>query len=435
MERLLPRWLRHSRYLWLGLLSVSLIVLPIAWSPSAQWQTETARPAADFVNSVGVATHLRYLDTAYKHYDDIIKPRLLELGVRHIRDGGKNKGFYEKLNDLAGYGIRATLVMDPRDGLTPDNAIAEGLQPVLGAVEAVEGPNEWDVHPKLRYQGLAFPDGVRNYQTGLYRALKANPDTQNLPVLLPSLAIPENGRKLGKLEAGDMGNMHSYAGGNLPSQDLDTRWIPQTQAVTGPDKPLVATECGWHTAVSDRRASQPGVPEEVVGRYAPRLALEYFNRGIVRSFLYQLIDERKAEKQEQRFGLLRHDGTPKPAFTSLKNLLALLEDGGSVVAPQTMQYYLSGDTKQVHHTLLQKSDGRFYLVLWQEVPGFGLRNRKVLSPATKTVTLNLAQPFVTANTYRPLESATAIASFTNGAQLSLSVPDHPLVVELVPRTA
>ncbi len=113
--------------------------------------------------------------------------------------------------------------------------------------------------------------------------------------------------------------MHSYAGGNQPDQDLDTKWIPNTKKVSG-DRPIVATETGWHNAVNDANASQKGVSEEVSSKYIPRLFLEYFKRGVTRTFLYELMDERAKSDMENNFGLIRADGTPKPAFYALKNL-------------------------------------------------------------------------------------------------------------------
>ena len=53
-------------------------------------EAESARPADAFVDYVGVNTHLGYSDTTYGDYEGILKPRLLELGVRHIRDGTFN---------------------------------------------------------------------------------------------------------------------------------------------------------------------------------------------------------------------------------------------------------------------------------------------------------------------------------------------------------
>lgn len=428
--------MRRYRYPLLALLSALLIACTASLSPSqAQLQPELARSADAFVNSIGVATHLRYLDTAYANYDTIIKPKLQELGVRHIRDGGKNPEFFRRLNDLATLGIRATLVMDTRDGITPANVVTEAIQPVLSSIEAVEGPNEWDVNPQVTYKDQAFPTGLRAYQDELYAVVKANPTTATLPVLMPSLAIPYHAAQLGALASADMGNMHSYAGGNLPSQDLDIKWIPLTQTITGPAKPIVATECGWHNATNDLKAPQPGISELAAAKYVPRLYLEYFNRGIQRSFLYELINERQDTTQEQNFGLLRNNGSAKPAFDSLKNLIALLQDPGPEFAPQALSYSLSGTSPlnpTLHHTLLQKRDGRFYLALWQEVPSFNLQTKLDVYVPKQTVTLTLGTPVRQATAYKPLKSTMPVQQYVNPTQLDLTISDHPLVIELVP---
>lgn len=383
---------------------------------------EQARSAFSFVDSIGVATHLRYTDTSYGHFDDIIKPRLIELGIRHIRDGGRDPGLFQKLNQLAQYGIKSTLVMDPRDGITPSEAV-NIIKQVLPSVEAIEGPNEWDVASYMTYQGQAFPNGLRQFQTDLYNAVKSDPVTSFVSVLAPSMAIPYYGKDLGSLSnVVDYGNMHSYAGGNLPDQDLDWKWIPLTQAVSG-NKSIIATEAGWHNAVNDPHASQKGVTEAVSGKYIPRMYLEYFNRGIQRTFTYELIDERQADDQENNFGLLRVDGSPKPAFTAVKNLIGLLNDTQANPTPGYLDYYLSGNTQNIHHTLLQKSTGDFYLVLWQGVDS-------TTNPAPQSVTLNLLSPIQQADTYLPNQSTQVISQTLTPKQVTLSVPDEPLVIRL-----
>ncbi len=46
-----------------------------------------AKSADAFVDSIGVNTHLDYTESPYARFNDLIKPKLKELGVRHIRDG------------------------------------------------------------------------------------------------------------------------------------------------------------------------------------------------------------------------------------------------------------------------------------------------------------------------------------------------------------
>ncbi|KAM3098322.1 PA14 domain-containing protein [Phormidesmis sp. 146-35] len=386
--------------------------------------SEMAKSADSFIDSVGIVTHLRYTDTSYARFGDVVEPRLRELGIRHVRDGGNDAGMFDKLNRLAQFGIRSTLVMDARDGVTPDNAV-ELLKKVTSSVIAVEGPNEWDVNTGLTYKGKSFPDGVRDYQTDLYKAIKGNAATSHLPVIAPSLAIPEYGSRLGSLKSVvDMGNMHSYAGGNLPAQDLDWRWISHTKQVSE-DEPIVVTETGWHTAINDTQASQKGVSEQVAAKYVPRLFLEYFNRGIQRTFLYELMDERPQPDQENNFGLIRSDGTPKPAFYSLKNLMSLLNDAQGSKASGGLNYSLAGNTQNVRHTLLQKSSGEFYLVLWSDVVSAD-------TAVNQSVTLNLSSPIKQAATYLTNQSIDPTGTFAAPTQLALNVPDSPLVVKLTP---
>jgi hypothetical protein len=425
------RWLaQHQKYVLTAILTVLLIGC-FSHVPQTGQAAATVRSADAFVDSIGVATHLRYADTAYGRYADVIKPRLQELGVRHIRDGGQDPLFFQKLNDLAETGIRATLVMDPRDGITPGNVVSV-ITPILAAVDSVEGPNEWDVQNQLNYKGQAFPTGIRTYQTELYSAIKGNNATVHLPVLMPSLANPFNAPQLGFLNTLDAGNMHSYAGGNMPSQDLDSKWIPLTRNVSGANKPIVASETGWHTAISDPGASQPGVSEQVAAKYIPRLFLEYFNRDIRRAFVYELMDERPAPNQENNFGLLHADGTPKPAFVALKNLITLLKDPGPPFQPTALSYRVDGISNTVHQTALQKRDGKYYIILWQEVPSFNLASKAELAIPNQSATLTLNTPFRLARIYQPLNSPSPVTQISNPTQISLNVPDHPLVVELLP---
>lgn len=127
-------------------------------------QPEQARSASDFVDSIGLTTHLNpnYESTPYGNYDGIIKPRLQELGIRHIRDGGYNSTFNQKLNDLATIGVRSTLVMAPADGTFPSDSVTIAKS-VSNSIEAVEGPNETDL-PKYNfsYNGQVFPEGTRS---------------------------------------------------------------------------------------------------------------------------------------------------------------------------------------------------------------------------------------------------------------------------------
>ena len=168
-----------------------------------------------------------------------------------------------------------------------------------------------------------------------------------------------------------------------------------------------------------------------MGRYMSRLFLEYFDAGVERTFAYELIDQgSNAREINQNFGLLRRDGSEKPAFRALRNLIRLLADAGPDFEPGRLAYTLEGETEKVRHVLLQKRDGRFYLALWQAVGSYDLRRKRNLSNPARTVTVHLATPATTAKVYVPLEGSTAIATSSTTDRLRVEVPDHPVVIEI-----
>ena len=429
MKSLLSPWIRRRQY-WLVFLVSTIFACSTALPSQSQSLSETARSANSFIDAVGVVIHLNRTNSAYNDFDAIIKPRLQQLGVRHIRDGVRlnDQVTQQKFSDLATLGIKSTLVMDPRD--QADGSVAvEIVKALPAAVEAVEGPNEWDVWEDLTYKGQSFPDAVRTFQSELYNAIKTDPVTAGLDVLSPTVALWPNATQLGAVDC-DFGAMHSYPGGEPPTAGLDWHWIPSTRQIC-PAKPIIATESGWHNAVA-AESGQPGVSETAAGNYVPRLWLEYFNRNIQRVYLNELIDKWETDDKEGNFGLLRRDGTPKPAFTAVQNLITLLQDSPGGFSPGTLNYAMTGELANVHHTLLQKKDGRFYLILWQEVPSFDLVNKRDISVPYQTVTVSFDTAITSAKLYQPLQATTVTAQYNNPQSVVLNVNDAPLVVELSP---
>ncbi|MGL5925583.1 hypothetical protein, partial [Chroococcidiopsis sp.] len=96
-------------------------------------------PIKTYADFVGVCTHLRYTDTSYGDLPSVLL-KLRELEIKRIRDGGKNEYFFNALKQVANLGIKATLVIDPRDGYTPENLVST-LLPHLNCIEAIEGSN------------------------------------------------------------------------------------------------------------------------------------------------------------------------------------------------------------------------------------------------------------------------------------------------------
>jgi ferric-dicitrate binding protein FerR (iron transport regulator) len=402
---------------------------------------EPARPADEVADAVGVVLHLNRPPTASR-FDVLLKPRLLELGVRRVRDGDAvlEPEFRRMIRDLGASGIRATVFMDPACRVSPADAVAAAKD--LGtALEAVEGPCTPDIvrdgASAFAYRGLGFPEGVRAYQRDLVDALRADPATASLPVYTPALRGPARARELGPLPA-DAAAMHSFPFGRLPDDALDTWWIPETRAMAEPGRPLVITSSGWHTAPGalSPHHPQPGISESAASRYVPRLVLEYALRGIRRIFYYDFIDDGEdapgLEEAEHHFGLLRHDGTPKPSFHALRRLLARLADPGPRLEPGALGLAIVGAPTDLRRLVLRKRDGTFCLVLWRNAASFDAAARRDVDVTPARVTLAVSPVFAAAELYLPSVSEGRVHRVPDPAVFEVEVPDHPLVVELIP---
>ncbi|MDJ0633637.1 MAG: hypothetical protein QNJ34_10665 [Xenococcaceae cyanobacterium MO_188.B29] len=425
-----------ARYRLYFLATLLITLLACNFSPTSSLQTnrELARSADSFIDSLGIVIKLHYTDTAYSRYDDLIKPRLQELGIRHVREEGRPKHphIQAKLNDLATIGIKSTLIMDPRWKVTPENAVTLAKN-LAGSIEAVEGPNEWDIHPRLKYQGQSYPQGVRDFQRELYQAIKTDPKTSYLPVLSSSVAKLEQISQLGRLDC-DIANIHSYPrGGKSPTHRMDKKWIPAAK-ISCDSEAIMATESGYHNAIN-----KYGISEQASAKYLPRLFLEYFNRGIKRTYIHQLLNLKsnpEADNPTVNYGLLRYDGSEKPAFVALKNLINILKDprnsNTETLPLKYLDYKIIGNTENINHTLLQKQDGKFYLILWQDVLSYNVPKKKDVIVPSQSIRLMLKTKIRKAETYQPLYSSKSFQEFRNTPKIALQVADHPLIVKLSP---
>jgi hypothetical protein len=406
---------------------------------------EPAKSADGFVDSIGVNTH--YGNAIFvgsnAYADPAIDQKLVDLGVRHIRDHSYNDTGVARVGELyKDHGIRATLILGET---TRSPADLVNLMKANPAYEAIEGLNEPDLN-RRSYNG--FTDRVtpntypatRAFQNDLYAALDADPQTKDLPVLSPAMSQASRAHFLEPIDF-DVTALHSYPWAssnqtsNAPTVGIDLA-MNNIASFRG-TKPLWATETGYFNRSTDARR----VSEAVAAKYIPRLLGEFFNRGIERSYLYELADQGPdANANQQNFGLVRYDMTEKPAFVALENLIDLVQepDVPANFAPGKLDYALSlngaGDLTKVHHTLLQKSNGAFYLMLWQEVAGWdsSTNPQSELSPAPLSVTLTLNDGIAQARTYLTNQSLTPTGTYANPTSITLDVPDQMLVVELTP---
>lgn len=430
-------WIRERSAALAPLLAAPAFLVALALAPPAAAAPVAATQADTLVDSVGVNVHFDYEGTPYQTQPDAVKQRLLELGVRHVRDflSSHRPDQVQSLNSLAAAGIGSDLILGSPDfpAAVLDEVIAK-LKEVNG-VEAVEGANEYAINgdPERKTKALAF-------QKRVYETIKGDPALASLPVLGPSL-VGKNWEELGDVSAYlDAGNIHVYPEGNQPQNRLET--VIGRAATNSGSKPIWATETGYTNALNWTPAGageNKPISEAAAGVYYPRLLLEYFAHGLVRTYPYELLDDApdpELDDRESNFGLLRNDLSPKPAFTAVRNLLHLLADPGPSFAPGSLDYTLADSGTQLHSELLEKRDGTFYLALWRWKAIWNPDEKTEQTVAPQPVQLQLAQPAGTYAVYEPSTSAEPVAS--GGAPTSsLSVPvgAGATIVELRPPAA
>ena len=435
---------------------------------------------------------------------------LKNLGVRHIRDAliptyanDPNSGQSVELHALAAAGIHADLLFDPRQGSV---ALLEAALKVLNTgtavAEAVEGPNEADLNSSFSYNGKGFPAGDAAFQGDLYSAVKGDPATAGLTVIGPSEGQTYSesyGKEHGQPFANgelyptcDWGNVHPYTyGGNFASQIFSYETIKSyfregqfpgvnlgvfpyifneyqppfaqynAKGVRTGSRPMAATEKGYYNGTAAKSVSA-----RTFAKYIPRIFAEDFAKGFVRTYTYELMDEgTDLTNNEDNDGLVAHDFTPKPAYYALKNMISLLSDKGAAFTPASLtysvtvtppagyerstevpDYFFDPATQAVGNVLLQKSNGVFELLIWNDIsssstadvdgnPLPGTARDLNPPPFPAVITLPASIRTATIHSLNPDGTVTTISGAITANQLALNVPDNVLIIDLSSATA
>jgi hypothetical protein len=372
-----------------------------------------------------------------------LKIKLGESGIRYIRDGTyqptyiRGKDLYESLGIRTNVltGRRFAIYPAPLDPTKIDDELNEIKTELLNATISLEAPNEYDVEhgPDTDWVGK-----IRNYTYLLYTKAKTDEMLKHLPVIGPSFTRMESYEAVGDTdEYIDYANLHMYQANRWPGTNGfgengygSITWFLNYEArYQSPfGKRIQATEAGYSNYFPSR-----GVSEEAEGKYTARMLVEYFRRGIVRTYKYELVNEGQPGV-EGVYGLLRNDLSEKPAFRAVKNLIAILTDKGSDFQPGSLNYVLDDSVDNIRQILFQKRDGDFYLIVWLEVPSWDVNTNIDLYPPPQEVLLTLLNNhnITSATLYAFNNTADVNTSILpiNNNQVILSVTDKINIVRL-----
>lgn len=390
-------------------------------STAAASRSGGSRPldARAFVDTIGVNTHLFYVDSSYGDFA-MVRKRLLELGIRHIRDGldpGRTPQFFARVNRLRADAIKSTLIAcRVRQGAAWTTYVKDAKNKVRLSLDALEGVNE----PDLVAAGTAWARSARRCQRDIYRQARRSTFGAPLrvPVLGPSIQARDM-RQLGDIsDRADGGTIHPYPGGLRPSRPGEYGFASQMASVRkhhfrGARVSVYATETGYHDAMNTQSVHPPA-SQRAIAIYMPRLFLEHAKAGVRRTFVYELVDERPdpaLADVELNFGLFESDWSYKPSATALRNTVALL-DSPRRSPRRSLRYVLSntadpdgaGPRGAVRDMLLQQADGSYWLALWQDSTVWDVNARADIANASTRVRVTLPRR-MRLKSYRPTQSS------------------------------
>jgi hypothetical protein len=388
--------LDRRRLLGAGLMAAGWAAARAQETPLGAARRETPLRCVDFLDSIGVNTHLRYVATQYNDVSAVIAA-MKYAGFRYARDTAPdahkpNASHYEA---FARTGLSFCLfwgVLRTMDNALGDVGALAAAHP--GSVHALEGPNEISAH--FAYGGLTGIPAGQKFMTELRAGAAAVSSLRRLPVVNFTSFSPAPGDC-------DYANQHPYPkAGAQPRERIVNAWEKQVgQQGAMPGKPLMFTEFGYHTLVGKpaRPGHWQGVDEE---RQAVMLIngwLDAAALGISRVYVYQLLDgqpDRAAPNQENHFGLFRPDGSPKPAATAFKTFIDLVADTSPhartfAPTPAGAQLTLEPGLRSL---TLQAAGGAVFVAFWNESPIWDPQTSVPLAiaPATALVTLPRPRP-------------------------------------------
>ena len=403
--------------------------------------------AVDFLGSIGVCTHVGQGVDA----PDASATALAFAGIRALRDDGRPEHVQDWISMHASAGVRVALLTNQDVSSTVD--MAKSLA-AAGALLAVEGPNEPNNFPGT-YGGMTSDYAttfvpVAHLQRDLYAAVKAEPTLAGLPVFHASEAggsEPDNvGLQFLTIPAGaniampdgtqyaDYANTHNYVCGHSSQLVDNVAWSASDPTLNGDwdgpyveyghtwhggfdgysnadlvTLPKVTTETGWVTQGTN------AISEEQQARVFLNLYLAAYVRGWAYTFVYMLRDD----PVQGYWGLFDTSYQPKRSGTYLHNLTTILDDAGGG-ATGLLDYSIASEPATVHDLLLQKGDGTFELVVWNERPSGG----------SDDVTIDLGHPRATVRVYDPTTGATATNTQHGVGSVTVTLTDHPVVLEI-----
>jgi len=384
--------------------------------PQRAWAVTPTAPAANFFNSIGVNAHSWYTNTSWPQ-------RLLELGILNIRGKiGQSTDVVQKLQTFFSNGGKInTGIVQSNQGILDKTGAQKSINFLksnvgLQRVSGIEGPNEFNNGAPTNWAST-----LRDFTKWLHDTVRADASFNPIPLIAPSIwkRLLSDYKALGDVSAWvDKGCIHYYSGAQFPTTSgTDTMQAAlQNISIIAPGKPIWMTETGWQAPSGNWPVSL-----RAQAKYVLRDYFDAFGFGVEKVFMYQLIDD-----QPSLFGLCDALARPKPAFTALKNLVALVKDTSA--SRGSLGYSIANAPSTLKSFSFSKSDGTFLLVLYLNVSSWNVRYAKDVESFVG-VTVNLATSARQVEIYQPTFNS-AVVSTASGSSIPLYATDQVTVLKI-----
>ena len=209
---------------------------------------------------------------------------------------------------------------------------------------------------------------------------------------------------------------------------------PANQPIAG--LRTVVTETGWCTGTGTAGL----VDQTTQAIFLLNNYFDMFSAGVPYTTVYTMFDYNTGDNNcYDNYGVYESDQTtPKAAATAIKNMQTILGDSGSTAltfTPGTLNYSIVGLPSTGFDFLLQKSNGTWDIVVWNEPQIWDDATHAQVTPSIATVTVDLGSMFAAVNVYDPVNGATPISTASKVNSVTLTVGAHPLFVEAIPLTS
>jgi len=152
--------------------------------------------------------------------------------------------------------------------------------------------------------------------------------------------------------------------------------------------------------------------------------------GIARTYIYQFTDY--GSDGFGAFGLLKADGSPKPAYTELSALLTELDDTAQSRPTDELTLAVTGDFQDVETVLFEKSDRSYRLAIWLEKPAYDPKTGAALEVPGQVVALAMPSNYHARRLLTFSDTGAMITKQLAGtaASLEISVQDNVTLIDI-----